>query len=120
MKFMLLCYDDEDYWENAEPATHEAAIAEAVALTRELNDKGQYILSAPLAHSRQAKGVRVREGQTLVIDGPFAETREVLGGFHLIDVPDLDAAIRAAQLHPGAKVGTVEIRPGLEIAGLPD
>ena len=120
MKFMLLCYDDEDYWENVGPAAHEAAIGEAVTLTRELNDKGQYMLSAPLAHSRNAKSVRVRDGQSVVTDGPFAETREVLGGFHLIDVPDLDAAIRAAARHPGAKVGTVEIRPVMEIAGLPD
>lgn len=118
MKFMLLCYDDEDYWENAGSATHEAAVGEAVALTHELNDNGQYILSAPLAHSREAKSVQVREGQTLVTDGPFAETREVLGGFHLIDVPDLDVAICAAERHPGARVGTVEIRPVMEIENL--
>jgi hypothetical protein len=61
----------------------------------------------------------VRNGKTLVTDGPFAETREVLGGFYLIDVPDLDTAIRIAERHPGAPVGTVEIRPLIELTGLP-
>jgi hypothetical protein len=63
--------------------------------------------------------VRVRDGKPLVTDGPFAETREQLGGFYLIDVPDLDEAIRIAQRHPGARVGAVEIRPVMQIPGLP-
>jgi hypothetical protein len=61
----------------------------------------------------------VRKGKPVVTDGPFAETREVLGGFYLVDVPDLDAAIHIAQRHPGARLGTVEIRPVMELAGLP-
>ena len=121
MKYMLLCYDDEAYWhkENADNALHEAGVREAIQLTQDLNAKGQYILASPLEHSKAAKSVRVRDGETLVTDGPFAETREVLGGFYLIDVPTLDDAIRAAQRHPGARVGTVEIRPVMEIEGLP-
>jgi hypothetical protein len=66
-----------------------------------------------------ATSVRVRDGKALVTDGPFAETREVLGGFYLIDVPDLDEAIRIAQRHPGARVGTVAVRRVRELPGLP-
>jgi hypothetical protein len=62
----------------------------------------------------------VRNEKLTVTDGPFAETHEVLGGFYLIDVPDLEAAVRVAERHPGAKLGTVEIRPLLELPGLPD
>jgi hypothetical protein len=75
--------------------------------------------AAPLHPASAATSVRVRGGKRLVTDGPFAETREVLGGFYLIDVENLDEAIRIAERHPGARVGTVEVRPVLEIPGLP-
>lgn len=120
MRYMLLCYDDEQAWEQAGEAAHRAAMQEAVELTHEINEKGQYLTAAPLHPGSTATSVRVRDGKALVTDGPFAETREVLGGFYLIDVPDLDEAIRIAQRHPGARVGTVEIRPVREIAGLPE
>jgi hypothetical protein len=119
MRFMLLCYDDAAGWDEAGEAALRAAMDEAVALTHELHAKGQYILSAPLHPTSAATSVRVREGKPLVTDGPFAETREFLGGFHLIDVDNLDEAIRIAKRHPGARLGTVEIRPVLEIPGLP-
>jgi hypothetical protein len=119
MKFMLLCYDDEKAWEKAGQAALKAAMQEAVQLTHEIHVKGQYIDAAPLESVSTATSVRVREGKRLVTDGPFAETREVLGGYYLIDVEDLDAAIRIAERHPGARVGTVEIRPILEIPGIP-
>ena len=92
---------------------------EAVALTHELDKKGQYILAAPLHPSTTATSVRVRDGKPVVTAGPFAETREVLGGFYLIDADNLDQAIAVAARHPGARLGTVEVRPVLEIPGLP-
>jgi hypothetical protein len=119
MKYMLLCYDDEKAWAQAGKSAHDKAIQEAVALTHELAAKGQYIRSAPLYPVATATSVRIRDGKRLVTDGPFAETREVLGGFHLIDVDDLDEAIAIAARHPGARVGSVEIRPVMEIPGLP-
>jgi hypothetical protein len=119
MRYMLLCYDDEQAWENAgETALHEA-MDEAVQLTHQLNAKGQYVMASPLHPTSTATSVRVRDGKRLVTDGPFAETREILGGFYLIDAKDLDEAIGIAARHPGARHGTVEIRPVMEIAGLP-
>ena len=119
MKYMLLCYDDERAWEEAGEAALHEAMQEAVQLTHELHGKGQYIISAPLHPVATATSVRVRDGKRLVTDGPFAETREVLGGFHLIDVDDLNEAIGIAARHPGARNGTVEVRPVMEIPGLP-
>jgi hypothetical protein len=119
MRYMLLCYDNEEVWEKAGQTALEEAMKEAVELTHEINAKGQYLDAAPLHPVSTATSVRVREGKPLVTDGPFAETREVLGGYYLIDVANLDEAIRIAQRHPGARNGSVEIRPIMEIPGLP-
>jgi hypothetical protein len=120
MKYMLLCYDDEQAWAKAGQAALQQAMQEAVGLCHEIDAKGQYLTAAPLHPVATATSVRVRDGKRLVTDGPFAETREQLGGFYLIDVPDLNAAISIAARHPGARLGTVEIRPVLELAGLPE
>ena len=120
MKFMLLCYDDDKYWENAgSDALHEA-MQEAVALTHELHAKGQYIDASPLHPVSSATSVRVRDGKPIVTDGPFAETREILGGYYIIDVPNHDAAVEIAGRHSGARAGTVEVRPLMELPGLPN
>jgi hypothetical protein len=119
MKYMLLCYDDEQAWEKVGQPALKAAMNEAVALTHELHSKGQYLLAAPLQASATAKSVRVRDGKPLVTDGPFAETREVLGGFYLIDAKNLDEAISIAARHPGQRFGGVEVRPVMELGGLP-
>ena len=119
MKYMLLCYDDERAWNDAGEGALQEAMQEAVQLTHELHAKGQYIISAPLHPVATATSVRVRDGKRLVTDGPFAETREVLGGFHLINAKDLNEAIGIAARHPGARNGTVEVRPVMEIQGLP-
>jgi hypothetical protein len=119
MKYMLLCYDDDQAWEAAGKAAQHAAMQEAAGICNEINTKGQYLVAAPLEPVATATCVRVRNGKRTVTDGPFAETREVLGGFYLIDVNNLDEAIAIAQRHPGARVGTVEIRPVMELAGLP-
>jgi hypothetical protein len=119
MKYMLLCYDDEQAWEEAGPAALKEAIDEAIALTHELDAKGQFVTAAPLETSRSAVSVRIRDGKQQVTDGPFAETNEVLGGYYIIDVDNLDQAIQIAERHSGVKFGAVEIRPILEIPNLP-
>ena len=119
MKYMLLCYDDEQAWADAGDAALKAAMQEAVQLTHELAAKGQYLEAAPLEPGSTAASVRVRDGKPQVTSGPVAETREVLGGYYLIDVENLDEAIRIAERHPGARKGTVEVRPVVELPGLP-
>jgi hypothetical protein len=116
MKYMLLIYTDENAWTEAE---REHCYAESTALTQELHAKGQYLGAAPLQPVATATTVRVREGKRLVTDGPFAETREQLGGFFLIEARDLNEAIRIAGRIPGARKGSVEVRPVIELSGLP-
>jgi hypothetical protein len=119
MKYMLLCYHDEQDSHSVEQAAMQRAMDESVRLMHEIHAKGQYLASAPLHPIATATCVRMRDGKRLVIDGPFVETREVLGGFYLIDVPDLDEAIAIAARTPGARFGTIEIRPVMEMPGLP-
>ena len=88
-------------------------------MTHELHKQGKYLGASPLHPVATATSVRVREGRRQVTDGPFAETREQLGGFFLIDAANLDEAIDIAGRLPGAKKGTVEVRPVLELEGLP-
>lgn len=116
--YMLLCYDDEAYWTAAGPDVHRAAILKAVAVTHELAGRGRYISASPLRPVATATPVRVRNGQRMVTDGPFAETHEVLGGYYLILATSRDDAIRIAAQHPGATVGTVEVRPLFDTAML--
>lgn len=117
MKYVLLIYLDENALNETE---REQCYAQSAQLAQQLDSKGQYLTTAPLHPVETATSVRVRDGKPLVTDGPFAETREQLGGFFLIDAQDLDEAIAIASQIPGAKVGTVEIRPVIEVAGLPD
>jgi hypothetical protein len=116
MKYLLLIYMDENAMSNTE---QEHCYVESAQLAQELQSKGQYVASAPLHPVATATSVRIRDGKSLVTDGPFAETREQLGGFYLVNAQDLDEAIAIANRIPGARVGTVEIRPVLEITGLP-
>jgi hypothetical protein len=115
MKYMLLIYMDEQALNQTE---REHCYAESSQLAYELNSNGQFLATSPLQPVATATSVRVRDGKRLVTDGPFAETREQLGGYFLIDAKDLDEAIRIAGRIPGARVGTVEIRPVIELAGL--
>lgn len=116
---MLLCYDDEAAWKAAGEAALQDAMTEAVQLAQTLHKNGQCPVAAPLQPTSMATSVRVREGKRVVTDGPFAETREHLGGFFLIEASNLDEAITIASKHPGARLGTVEVRPILEIPGIP-
>jgi hypothetical protein len=116
MKYMLLVYLAEQALDDTE---REECYKESTQLARDLHAKGQYVAANPLHPVATATSVRVREGKPLVTDGPFAETREQLGGYFLIDARDLDEAIGIAARIPGARAGTVEIRPIMEISGLP-
>ena len=117
MQYMLLIYLDENAATNAE---REQCYAESASYARELSSKGQYLAAAPLHPTSTATSVRVRDGKRFVTDGPFAETREQLGGFYLINAKDLDEAIAIASRIPAGKWGTVEVRPVMEISGLPE
>ena len=114
---MLLIYGDEQALDDAARAE---CYDESAQLAREINATGKYLGASPLHLTSAATSVRVRSGKRLVTDGPFAETREQLGGYYLIDASDLDEAIDIAERVPGAHWGTIEIRPVLEIPGLPE
>jgi hypothetical protein len=113
---MLLIYEDERALDETE---REQCYGESVQLTQELNTSGKYLAAAPLHPTSMATSVRVRDGKRFVTDGPFAETREQLGGYYLIDAKDLDEAVAIAARIPGARRGTVEVRPVIELVGLP-
>jgi hypothetical protein len=116
MKYMLLVYLDETSLSETE---REHCYVESAQLARDLSANGQYLAAGPLHPTATATSVRVRDGKRLVTDGPFAETREQLGGYYLIEARDLDEAMNIAERVPVAKHGTIEIRPVLEIPGLP-
>lgn len=116
MKYMLLIYSEENAWT---PEEREHCIAESTELTHELHAQGKYLGASPLLPVAMATSVRVREGKRVVTDGPFAETREQLGGYFLIDARDMNEAISIASRIPGARKGTVEVRPVVELSGLP-
>ena len=116
MRYMLLVYLTEQELAETE---REKCYAEGIQLTHELNARGQFLAAAPLHPTSTATSVRVREGRRLVTDGPFAETREQLGGYFLIDAEDLDEAMGIAARIPAARRGTIEIRPVIELEGLP-
>jgi hypothetical protein len=117
MKYMLLIYADENAWTDAE---RQDCFAESVKLTHDLNASGQYLGASPLQSVASATSVRIRDGKRFVTDGPFAETREQLGGYFLVDAKNLDEALGIAARIPGVRKGTVEIRPVLELSGLPE
>lgn len=120
MKYMLLIYTDERVWDSAEgQSNREKCMAESIQLTHQLAAKGKYYSASPLHPVATATSVKVRDGKRLVTDGPFAETREQLGGYFLVEAADLDEAISIAEKIPGARMGTVEIRPIFELQGLP-
>jgi hypothetical protein len=116
MKYMLLIYADEQAWTESE---RELCYGESTELAHQLKAKGQYLAASPLQPVATATSVRVREGKRTITDGPFAETREQLGGYFIVEAKDLDEAIAIAGRIPGARKGTVEIRPVLELPGLP-
>ena len=117
MKYMLLIYMEEQILTDTE---REECYQESGDLARDLAARGQYLAAAPLHPTSTATSVRVREGKRLVTDGPFAEVRGQLGGYFLVVAKDLDEALEIAGRIPGARVGTVEVRPVIEVPGLPE
>jgi hypothetical protein len=116
MKYMLLIYADEQAWTEPE---RQHCYGESTQLAHTLKSNGQFLAASPLQPVSTATSVQVRNGKRLVTDGPFAETREQLGGYFMVDAKNLDEAIDIAGRIPGARKGTVEIRPLVEIPGLP-
>ena len=116
MKYMLLVYLDEQVLSETE---REECYVKSARLAQEIHSTGQYLDAAPLHPTSAATSIRMRDGKRLVTDGPFAETREQLGGYFLIDAKDLDEAIGIAERIPMARRGTVEVREVIERTGLP-
>ncbi|MGH7233505.1 MAG: YciI family protein [Nitrospiraceae bacterium] len=116
MKYMLLIYGDEQALSETE---RQECYAESTQLAHDIKSSGQYLAANPLHPTAMATSVRVRDGKRLVTDGPFAETREQLGGYFLVDAKNLDEAIAIAARIPMARKGTVEVRPVIEIPDLP-
>jgi len=116
MKYMLLIYGDEQALSETE---RKDCYVESTQLAHDIKSSGHYLSANPLHPTSMATSVRVRDGKRLVTDGPFAETREQLGGYFLIDAKNLDEAIAIAGRIPMARKGTVEVRPVIEISGLP-
>jgi hypothetical protein len=117
MRYMMLVYLDENALNEQE---RQDCYGESVQLTHDLNASGKFLAAAPLYPTSTATSVRVRDGRRLVLDGPFAETREQLGGYYLIDAKDLDEAIGIAARIPGARKGTIEVRRVVELTGMPE
>jgi len=117
MQYLLLIYLEEDALNDTERAE---CYVKSTQLAHDLHAEGKYLHCAPLHPVSTATSVRVREGKRLVTDGPFAETREHLGGFFLVEAKDLDEAMAIAARIPGARKGTVEVRPVMQVPGLPE
>src|SRR5437899_2931309 len=117
MKYMLLIYTDEQAWTDGE---REKCYVESTQLCHDLEKRGQYVSASPLQPVASATSVKVRSGKPVITDGPFAETREQLGGYFMVEAKDLNEAINIAAKIPSARKGTVEVRPVVELSGLPD
>ena len=116
MKYMMLIYLDE---KQPTEEQRDKCYVESAQYAQQLSSKGKFLGASPLHPTSTATSIRMREGKPLVTDGPFAETREQLGGYFLVNAQNLDEAIKIASGIPAGKWGTVEIRPILEIEGLP-
>jgi len=111
MKYMLLIHDSEKSWAELSEGERQEIMAEYRQFSAEIQGTGQFLSGSQLQPTSNATSVRVRNGKRLVTDGPFAETREQLGGFFLVEAKDLDEAIGLAERLPSAQMGTIEIRP---------
>jgi hypothetical protein len=114
MKYMLLIHDDEKAWAKISETELKQVMAEYRQLSQQLQASGHYVAGFQLQPTSTATSVRIRDGKRLVTDGPFAETREQLGGYYLVEARDLDEAIGIAARIPSARVGTIEVRPVVE------
>jgi len=119
MKYLLLIYTPEST-EQPDPEVLDAVMSAYNEYTDHVRSTGAYVAAEALQPTVTATTVRVRDGQTLTTDGPFAETKEALGGFYLVEAKDLDEAIDLAARIPGAQSGSIEVRPVVDFAAVPD
>jgi hypothetical protein len=115
MQYMLLIYDDEKHFQGLNDEERGRIMQQYSAYTQELRDAGALISADALQPTVNASTVRVRDGEQLVTDGPFAETKEQLGGYYLIDVDSAEEATRWAAKIPSASLGSIEVRPVMQI-----
>lgn len=120
MKFILLVHHEEAVFAKFSDERKGELLSESIRLCHQLDAKGQYLHASPVQPAATAAVVRVREGKPFVTDGPFIETREQMAGYFLIDAKDREEAVAIATRVPGARIGTVEIRPVREVTGLPE
>lgn len=117
MQYLLLLYANENAWDSLSPAEQEEGVAAYMAYSEALEKSGAMVGSNRLQPSGSATRVQVEDGKQQVLDGPYADSKEQLGGYYLIEAPDLDAAIAWAARCPGAHHGIVEVRPVWEMSG---
>jgi hypothetical protein len=120
MKYLLLVHHNEEAFNKILEDKRKEMLAESIRLCHQLDSKGQYVHASPLQPEATGTIVQVREGKAVVTDGPFMETKEQLASYFLIDAKDREEAVRIAERVPGARIGTVEVRPLIEVSGLPD
>jgi hypothetical protein len=115
VRYMCLVYGEDETFEKFTEEDRRRIDAENIAYDAELQKRGHYVMASPLRPTKDAVTVRVRNGQVSMTDGPFAETKEHLGGFIIIEARDLNEALSIAQNDPMAKLGSLEVRPMMEI-----
>jgi hypothetical protein len=114
MRYLCLIYEDERWWETATQADMEQGLKEYTAFSDSIKKNGTWLGGEALQPTKTATSVQVRNGKVSTTDGPYVETKEQLGGYYLINAKDLNAAVQVASRIPGAKTGTVEVRPIME------
>jgi hypothetical protein len=115
MKYLLMIYEEEKVWNSLSEAERGGMFGEYYKFTEDIKKEGKYLGGNPLKPTSTATTVRVRNGKPMVMDGPFAETKEQLGGYYLVEAADLDDAIKMAARIPGARLGSIEVRPVLPV-----
>ena len=116
MKYLCLIYDDENAWATLPQAESDAIMGEYFAFTNGIQESGQYVAGEALQPTSTATTIRIRNGKLSTTDGPFAETKEQLGGFYLIEARDLNEAIQVAAKIPSARFGSIEVRPVVDFS----
>jgi len=119
MKYMLLIYDDESAWASMAEDESKSMFDEYLSFSNDLVAAGQFVAGDPLESVSTATTVRVRDGRTTTTDGPFAETKEQLAGYYVVDVPSLDEALAWAAKVPSARIGSIEVRPVQDMSAPP-
>jgi hypothetical protein len=111
MQYLLLIYDDEKVWEGMSKDESDKMFGEYMQFSKDIRASGHFVAGDALQPVHTATTVRTRDGKTTTTDGPFAETREQLGGYYLVEAKDLDEAVKIAAKIPSARIGSIEIRP---------